>query len=224
MKTLVRIYSASCLIVVAFFAFFLIPWGLLPFSDAVNIMLVGAVILGLVAYYVLYFYRREGFEFGWFLANKGGFWAIVLGAIGFAALVCGTLLAIWPDLYVPAFEQGALPFGILTVSLFWLALIFMFGFITFGLLGNVVAHFKLRQFVDGFLLSLLAAFCLFLTAVFFSLFVEVINDIAIRIPSDYQWNATLIFAAFLAAIALVNGMRQRPENLIENDQSPSETS
>jgi len=154
MKTLLRIYSASCVIVLGFFAFFMIPWGILPFSDAVNIMIVGAVLLALVAFYFFYFYRRDGMDLGWFLANRGGLWAIPIAVLGLAALICGTLLFIWPEIYVPAFEQGALPFGIAIVSLFWLALINMFAYLTFDLTAKTTAYIRMAQlslaFIYGF--------------------------------------------------------------------------
>lgn len=210
MKTLLKIYSASCLIVLGFFAFFLIPWGLLPFSDAANIITVGAVMVGLSAYYVGYFYRREGLDIGWFLANRGGFWALIVAGIGLVAIFCGSLLYFLPDLYVPVFEQGALPFGVAIVSLFWLALIFMFAYLTFGMVARATAQLRLFRFADMTVNGLLAFMCLGLAGLFFSLFVEVINDIAIRISTTSQRSATWIFIGTLAVAGIVYGIWERP--------------
>ena len=210
MKTLLRIYSASCVTVLGFFAFFMIPWGILPFSDGVNLMDVGGVLQGLVAFNFFYFYRREGMDLGWFLANRGGLWATAIAVLGLAALLCGTLLFIWPEMYVPAFEQGALPFGIATVSLFWMALICMFGYLSFGMTAKTTAYIRMSQFSVAFIYGLIAVFCLFLAAVFFSLYLEVINDIAIRISVPIQWNMIWIFTGLLFAAGIVYGFWKPP--------------
>ena len=222
MKILLRIYSASCVIVLGFFAFFLIPWGLLPFSDAVNIITVGAVLLGLAAFYIQYFYRREGIDLGWFLANRGDLWAIAVGVLGLVAIFCGSLLYIWPELYVPAFEQGALPFGIAIVSLFWLALIFMFGYLSVGMVARVTAHIRRFAPIDAVLNALIAFVCLGLAGVFFSLFLEVINDIAIRISDGAQWKAIWIFAGSLLVSGIAYGVWESPLKFIEDDKTVEE--
>ena len=210
MKTLLKIYSASCLIVLGFFTFFLIPWGLLPFSDAANIVTVGAVLFGLSSFYIVYFYRREGLEFGWFLANRGGFWATTSAVLGLVTILCGTLLYFWPELYVPAFEQGALPFGIAIVSLFWLALIFMFGYLSIGMVARMTAYARLLRFSDVFVNALIGLVCIGLAGLFFSLFLEVINDIAIRISISIQWKAIWIFVGALILAGMVYGFWEKP--------------
>jgi hypothetical protein len=219
MKTLLRIYSASCIIVLGFFAFFMVPWGILPVSDAVNIMTAGAVLLALVAYYFFYFYRREGMDLGWFLANRGGIWAIAVAVLGLAGLVCGTLLFIWPEMYIPAFEQGALPFGIAIVSLFWLALINMFAYLTFGLTAKTTAYVRLSQFTISLIYALIAIFCLFLAALFLSLYLEVINDIAIRISVPVQWNMIWIFTGLLLAAGIIHGFWKPPLCFLKNEET-----
>lgn len=210
MKTLLRIYSASCIVVSAFFIFFLIPWGLLPFSEAVNVIVVGSAITAFVVFYVIYFYRREGFELGWFLAHRAGFWVMTVGAIGLVLLLCGTLLFVSPELFVPAFEQGALPFGIAIVSLFWLALIFMFAYLTLGMIARVTACVRVFRFGESIINALIAIVCLALAGVFFSLFLEVINDIAIRISVPLQWNAIWIFTGLLIVAGVIHGFWENP--------------
>ncbi len=218
MKTLLKIYSASCVIVFAFFAFFLVPWGLLPFSDAVNVLVVGGTLVGLSAFYILYFYRREGIEFGWFLANKGGFWAITVGGIGLVLLLCGTLLFASPELFVPAFEHGALPFGLAIVSLFWLALIFMFAYLSFGMIARVTANVRIYRFIEAGINSLIALVCIGLAGVFFSLFLEVINDIAIRISVENQWRAIWVFIGLLVASGVVYGFWKEPSYFLDENK------
>jgi hypothetical protein len=219
MKTLLKFYSASCLIVVGFFTFFLIPWGLLPFSDTINIMVVGGGIVSLTAFYIAYLYRREGFELGWFLANRGGFWVITIGVLGLVIFFCGTLLFVSPNLFVPAFEQGALPFGVAIVSLFWLALIFMFAYLTFGMVARVTACVRMFLLVESLINALIALVCLGLSGVFFSLFLEVINDIAIRISVPVQWKAIWIFVGLLIAAGIIHGLREKPSYFLEEKGS-----
>jgi hypothetical protein len=222
MKTLLKIYSASCLIVLGFFTFFLIPWGLLPFSDAANIMAVGAVLVGLSSFYIVYFYRREGPDFGWFIANRGGFWAATVAGIGLVALFCGALLFFWPELYVPTFEQGALPFGIAIVSLFWLALIFMFGYLSTGMIARVTANVRLFRIADVFINALVALICLTLAGLFFSLFLEVINDVAIRISTSIQWKAIWVFVGVLISSGIAFGIWKKPSYFDSEDSDETE--
>lgn len=219
MKTLLKIYSASCILVVAFFVFFSIPWGILPFSDAVNAIIIGSLFVGLAAFYIFYFYKREGVEFGWFLANRGGFWAITVILIGLTIVLCGTLLYVSPELFVPAFEQGALPFGIAIASLFWLALIFMFAYLTVGMMAKTTANVREFQFIEALINALIGFVCLGLAGVFFSLFLEVINDIAIRISVSIQWKMIWIFVGLVALAGIVYGIIEKTSRLVERDES-----
>lgn len=216
MKLLLRIYSASCLIVVGFFGFFLIPWESLPFSGGAIAVAVGGTLFAIPAFYIIYVHRREGLELGWFLANRGGFWAITAGILGFVVLLCGTLLSVSPELFVPAFEQGSLPFRIVLVSLFWWALIFMFGYLTFMMTAKTTAHARLFRFVDVLTNGAIMLVCLGLAGVFFSLFLEVINDIAFKILIPNQWSAIWIFVGSLIAAGVIYGVIKKPSFFVEN--------
>ena len=219
MKILLKIYLASCLIVVGFFTFFLIPWGLLPFSDAVNLMVVGGVVFAIPAAMAAYTIKREGFDLGWLLANRGGFWIVTAAVLGLVVFGCGTLLFVSPELFVPAFEQGALPFGIALVSLFWLALIFMFGYFAFRVLSEAAAYTRVLRFGSAFGGLALGLFCLGLAAVFVSLYLEVLNDILIRISEGSRSAATWTFAFVLFAISLAVGVIRKPEELLDDIES-----
>lgn len=205
MKTLIRIYFASCLIVVGFFVFFSIPWGLLPFSDAVDVMLVGSVITAGAFAIIVYLYRSKGFEFGHFIAH-GGFWVIVAILFGLLTLLCGTLLFAAPDLFEPAFEQGALPIGMLIVSLFWMALIFLVGFLAFLSISAAVPQIRDLNFKESLFSLAIGLFCLFLTGAFFSLYLDVLNDNLIRMSEDFRSNAVWTSAGLLAGAAALHGL------------------
>jgi hypothetical protein len=222
MKTLVKIYTASCLVVLGFFVVLHLPWGLLPFSDGLNITLVGAAFVVFVAFYIYYFYRREGFEFRWFLANRGGFWMVGLGIIGLVLICLGFVVIVAPQYFVPALEQGALPFGIVIVSMFWLALIYMFGYLTVGMTARVVASLRVLSLGDAAVNLLIGLVCLGLSALFFSLFLEVLNDIFIRIGIDHQWTAIWIFVGAIVAAGVVYGVWKEPSYHL-NDEEASES-
>ena len=222
MKTLVKIYIASCLVVFGFFFVLHLPWGLLPFSDGVNIALVGALLVAFAAYYIFYFYRREGFELGWFLANRGGFWIITLGILGVVIMGCGVVVIVAPQYFVPAFEQGALPFGIALVSLFWMALIYMFGYLAVGMVARVVANLRLLKVVEAVINALIALVCLGLGGVFFSLFLEVLNDILMRIGIDNQWTAIWVFVAAVVIAGVVYGIWKEPSYHLDDKEASAE--
>jgi len=220
MKTLGKVYAASCLVVLGFFVVLQLPWGLLPFSDGANIALVGALLVALAAYYIFYFYRREGFEFGWFLANRGGLWVLAIAILGLVMIVCGGAIYVAPEYFVPAFAQGALPFGIALVSLFWLALIYMFGYLSIGMVARVVANVRLFKFIEAGIYGLIALVCLGLAVLFFSLFLEVLNDILVRIAVAAQWTTIWIFVTSVVVAGIVYGIWKEPSyHLGDNNSS-----
>lgn len=225
MKTLFKIYTASCLVVLGFFVVLHLPWGLLPFSDGVNITIVGASLLAFVASYIYHFYRLEGFELGWFLANRAGFWVLGLGVIGLTILFCGVLVLAAPQYFIPTFEQGALPFGIALVSMFWLALIYMFGYLTIGMVARVVASLRLIKIADAAVNGLIALVCLGLAGLFCSLFLEVLNDILMRIGVENQWTAIWIFVAGSILAGVVFGVWKDPSYHLDdgNNSTPEES-
>lgn len=206
MKVLLKLYSIASIVVVAFFVFFSVPWGILPFSDAVDLILVGAFLVGCAGFYTIYLYRREGFEFGWFLLFRGGLWVISVASVGIAALVVGGLLLIWPELFANVLEQGALPFGILLVSLFWLALIFLLAYPAFGMIAMAAAYAREFKFVEMATHMMIALVCTALAAVFLSLFLEVLNDIFIRISTPAQWRLIWTFVGLLSSTGISRGL------------------
>jgi hypothetical protein len=219
MRTLVKIYSASCLVVLGFFVVLQLPWELLPFSDGVNIALVGALLASFAAYYIFYFYRREGFELGWFLANRGGFWILAIAILGLVMTVCGGVVYVAPEYFVPAFAQGALPFGIAIVSLFWMALIYMFAYLSIGMVARVIANLRLFKFIEAGIYGLITLVCLGLAGLFFSLFLEVLNDILMRIAIANQWTAIWIFIAGVVLAGAVYGVWKEPSYHLDDDNS-----
>ncbi len=221
MKTLIKLYSAASIVVVAFFVFFMVPWGILPFSDAMDLIMVGSVFAGFAALYTLYISRREGFEFGWFLTFRGGFWVITAACLGLAMLACGALLFVWPELFTPAIERGAMPFGIMLVSLFWLALIMLMAYPAFGMAAKAAACARRLKFGESAAHALIALVCAALATVFFSLFLEVLNDILIPVPVSAQWKAIWVFFGLLLGLGVVYGLWGGPKFVLETEKEAS---
>ena len=57
---------------------------------------------------------------------------------------------------------------------------------------------------------------------FFSLFLEVINDIAIRISISIQWNAIWIFVGSMLSAGIIYGLRKNPDQLLKDDEAAEE--
>jgi hypothetical protein len=219
MRTLGKIYAASCLIVLGFFVVLHLPWELLPFSDGANIALVGALLVAFAAYYIFYFYRREGFELGWFLVNRRGLWIVAIAILGLVMVTCGLVIYGAPQYFVPAFEQGALPFGIALVSLFWMALIYTFGYLAIGMVARVVANVRLLKFIEAAINTVIALVCLGLAGVFFSLFLEVLNDILMRIGVASQWTAIWVFVGAVVIVGVIYGISKEPSYHLDDEQT-----
>ncbi len=198
--------------------FFMIPFEALPFSSAVTAMLFGGTILAIIAAYVFWIHKSEGFEFGWFLANRGGFWKITLAFFGLLVFLGGLMLFLVPQTVEPAFESGAMPVASVLVVLFWLALIFMFGFLSFAMIARATAlvrTIQIKKFLGSFVV---AAICLVMAAVFFSLFVEVINDIFIPISVSAQWTAIWVFVGALVVTGIAHGSWEEVSYYLEDDE------
>jgi hypothetical protein len=198
MKVLLRLYSASCLAITGFFCFFLIPVESLLFAPSVTAILVGGLLMALTGGYFARMFFSNTFEFGWFLANKHGFWVIIGICLGFMIFLSGLLMYIAPDAVEPAFERGAWPVAGMLVILFWFSLIFMFGFLSFSVVGQCVAFARIRRIKSAFGTLALAVVCLAMTTLFVSLFLEVVNDVFIRVSDSTQWAIIWLFAALVS--------------------------
>lgn len=219
MKILIKIYMASCLIFLAFVSFFAIPIESMGLSPSALAIAVGGVVLAILGLYVWRLHRREGFEFGWFLANRGGFWIICAAAFGLLLFVSGSLARIAPDAVVPAFERGAMPVAAVLVVIFWLALIYMFTFLSVPMFGDMAAKLKSGMIAKGIGSVLLAAVCLGLAAVFFSLFAEVINDVFVRLSENTRSTALWAFAIVVAAAGVIDGLINDERYLENKDEA-----
>ena len=206
MKILVKIYLASCLIFLAFLSFFVVPVDTLGAAPSATAIVTGGIILAILALYIGLVHRREGIEFGWFLANRGGFWVICLAAFALLLFISGLLARIAPDAVVPAFERGAMPVAAVLVVVFWLALIYMFVFLAVPMFGDVATKMRAGMIKKALGSLGLGAICLGLAAVFFSLFTEVINDVFVRLSETARSSALWIFTFIVVAAGTIDGL------------------
>lgn len=217
MKILIKIYLASCLIFLAFLSFFAIPVDSLGASPSATAIVIGSIIITILGLYVWQILRFEGFEFGWFLANRGGFWVICLAAFGLLLIISGLLARIVPDAVVPAFERGAMPVAAVLVVVFWLALIYIFVFLAVPMFGDMAAKIRAGMFKRALGSLGLGAICLSLAAVFFSLFSEVINDVFVRLSETARSTALWVFVLAAAAAGVIDGLRNGRRYLEEDE-------
>lgn len=204
MKVLFKIYSICCFIFIAFLILFSIPFELIPFGGAVSSLLLGSGMAAIAGSYIYRLNKREGVEFGWFLAEKNGFWLVSAVAVGLALFLLGIVWFFAPYAVEPALESGSMPVAAALVILFWTALIFMFLYLTVFSYAQSVGYMRIKElksFVWGFAV---ATFCLALATLFCSLFLQVINDIFTTLLGRTQNIILLVFAlsAFLAGIVL----------------------
>lgn len=219
MKILIKIYMASCLIFLAFVSFFAIPLDSFGVSPSAMAIALGSALIVILGLYVWRIHQREGIEFGWFLANRGGFWVICIAAFGLLLLVGGSLARIVPDAVVPAFERGAMPVSAVLVVVFWLAMIYMFAFLAVPMFGDMAAKMRAGMIKKGLTSMLIAAICLGLAAVFFSLFTEVINDVFVRLSETARSTALWAFVVVAAAGGVFDGLRNGKRYMEEEESS-----
>lgn len=202
---LLKIYSASCVILAAFLLFFAIPLDSLGLSPSAMALIFGGAVLVIFGLYVWSIHRGEGFEFGWFLANRGGFWVICISGLALSLFVSGVLARVAPNVFVPVFERGAMPIASVFVVLFWLAIIYLFGYLAISMFGTSAAIARKRPIKNTLHSIALALVCLGLAVLFFSLFTDVINEEFMRLSETIQRIAFWIFAAFLVIVGVIDG-------------------
>lgn len=209
------------MILVGFLLFFMIPFEALPFSGAVTAMLLGGLVLAIMAAYTLRLRSKETFDFGHFLVARGGFWMITVTCFALLVFLSGLLICIAPQSVEPAFERGAMPVAAALAVLFWLALIFMFSFLTFQSAAHATALVKIGKIKKALGSAAITAVCLALAALFFSLFVEMINDTFVRLSARFQSFSLIIFSALVVVAGIVDGIARAPGDHLDAEEMKS---
>lgn len=225
MKVLLKIYSICCFIFIAFLILFSIPFESIPFGGAVSSLFVGSVMAAIPALYIYRLNKREGIEFGWFLAMRNGFWLVSACAVGFGLFLLGLVWLVAPHVIEPALERGSMPVAAMLVIMFWAALIFIFLFLAVFTCAQCVGYIRVKQFKRSAGTFAVAAVCLALAALFCSLFLEVINDIFITLSGTTQNTILLVFVIFAVLSGIVLGsLRNLGDLLPDEDLAGSNSS
>jgi hypothetical protein len=219
MRKILKLSVVCWGIVFAFFLFFLVPFETLSARGAaITAGAAGLIFLAGLALYIHRLRGREGFEFGWFLAQKHGLRLIFLAG---AALVLLAVSVLWfiapPHIWQPV-ENGAMPVAILLVLLFWFAIIFMF--LGFGVVcfAESAAYLRVKDFKWSAGSFALALFWLALGTGCCSLFLDVINDNFAAVSGRTRWWVLISVAAIAAVVGVgIGGFQTIDKILPENE-------
>jgi magnesium-transporting ATPase (P-type) len=207
----------------AFVLFFsVVPTTTSPTVVAAFSMLLGFGFLALLGFR----YRRlkkEGFEFGYFLAKQNGFWLLFLGFIGAALFLIGLVWLIAPQLIENSLEKSAMPFAAFLIVLFWFSLIFAFLGFALVCFSESVGYLRLKKIKWAAGSFAIAMFWLGLATVFCSLFLDVINDNFLQMSATTQNYILGAFALVATAIGLYAGRYRDLKELSSDDETMSDS-
>ncbi len=224
MKTVLKISLTCWWIVLSYGLFF----TFVPVSaDGVTGTTISIVIgSGLLAYAGFRLYRidKAGFESGWFLTQQHGLWLVFLLIAGCVLLILGVAWLVAPQRFELIFDRSAMPIAAAFVVLFWISLIFTFTAWSLACFSETVGYARINDYkwlIYGFLLGLLwlgfaSGFCL--------LFLEVINDIFVRISTSARHDIAIVFALVVMAIGLYAGRYEDLKALAADKADPEPTS
>jgi hypothetical protein len=206
MKTILGKLSLICWSFIGVFINCLLVASLIP-ADFVWIvsMVLGVAILAFVVYDLRKIYLREGFDFGYFLTIKKGYWRMLFGLIGLGLLSFGLFVTIFPNLANELGEKHWLKIAKVLVIFFWTALTLTFLSLEFIALSESTAFWRLKKKKDALGSFGLGMFMLLLALLFLSLFLEVINDIFFPLSATVQNWILGIFAVLSLVVGLLSG-------------------
>lgn len=217
-----RIVSKATLICWGFVCAFVIILSVIMVipSGAVWIVstLLGFALLALVGYSIFQIYKKEGFEFGWFLAVKKGYRHLFGGFIGLALFLFGILGIIVPQQTEQLAEMHAMKVAAVFVFLFWFALIFTFLGWALICFSESAGYLRLKKFKSSLGSFALGILMLLLALLFCSMFLDVINENFLSLSETVR-NRTYICVALLTiGVGLFAGMYEDLEKLAEENQ------
>jgi hypothetical protein len=166
---------------------------------AVVSIILGLIISVLIGFNLFRIYRREGFDFGWFFVVRKGYWRVLLALTGIFLLSIGLFAAIFPKLFDELGENYAMTAAKLLVALFWFALISTFLGWALICFSESVGYLRLRNYKGAFGGFVLALVWQLFSLLFSYLFLDVINEVFIKI-SVFAQNRTLIIITVLTII------------------------
>lgn len=212
-------------IVLAFLLFFgLFPYqAMSPVAIAVFCMSLGCGFLALLSSYIYRLHKKEGFEFGWFLARRNGFWLSFFGAVGLMMFLIGGIWLLAPPPAALQLEaEVAMPFAAFLAVLFWFALIFTFLGFAVVCYAESAGYVRIKNFKSAAGGFALATFWLALATLFCSLFLEVINDNFLELSGMTQRITLVSFALVVIIIGLCAGRYEDMEKLLPGENVENE--
>lgn len=211
--------SLMCWVIVLSFGVFfaLVPDSADRFTGPVVALVMG---VGFAVYAAEKFYqvRREGFDIGWFFAEQSGLWVIFTAAAAVILLFLGVVWLAAPQRFELLLDKHAMPAAAGLVVLFWLSLISIFLSWALVCLSQTIGYARLRDLrwmAGSFLIGVM---WIGFSAVFCSLFLDVINDVFVRMSLQTRRYILAGFALVATAAGLASGMVIDPKPLDAEDK------
>lgn len=197
MSNLLAKFSLICWGFVLSFVAFLIVMSVIPASIIWLVSaIIGFLILVLLGYNLWKIHLREGFDLGWFLTVKKGYWRMLLGVFGVALFLVGLLGITFPQVTDDFAEKYVMTFAKVLAILFWVALTSTFLSWSLICFSETTVHWRIGKAKSG-LASFGVGFLWLLFAVLFlSLFLELINDVFFTLSSTTQNYIVSVFRRF----------------------------
>lgn len=190
-----------------------------PVAAATFSMLLGGGYLASLGLYIYRLNKREGFEFGRFLARRKGFWLIFFGIVGMAlfSIGCGWFLA--PQMLEQQLGKNAMPFAAILIILFWFSLILTF--LCFAVAGYAesIGYLRIRDFECSAGIFATATFSLGLSTLSCWLFLGVINDTLLSLSESIQHIILCLFALAVLTLGIFAGRYQDLEKLLSKKEN-----
>ena len=121
MSRLILQFGMICWSFVFLFVVFLLFASLIPTSAILYVSAIfGALIVGLIGFNLRKIHAKEGFDFGWFLAVKKGYWQLLAGLFGLGLLSIGLFGLVFPQVGNELGERHAMKVAYLLAVLFGL--------------------------------------------------------------------------------------------------------
>lgn len=204
MSRFVLKFGIICWIFIKLFVAFLLLASLIPAAAFVYVStILGFGILAILAYHLRQIHLSEGFDLGWFLTVKKGYWRLLVGLFGLILFAAGMFGLIFPNLADELGEKHWLKFASVLVVLFWIALTSTFLSWSLVCFSQSVGSWRLGR--PGFGSFGLGFLWLLFAVLFLSLFLDVIDENFFRLSAVVQNWILGVFAVLSIIAGLVAG-------------------
>ncbi len=220
MNDILTKFSLICWGFIGVFIACLLVVSLIPADYIVVVSIIlGLAILALFVYDLRKIYLNEGFDFGWFLTIRKGYWRILLALVGLGLASVGLFAMIFPNLANELGEKHWLKFAKILVILFWTALTSTFLSWSLVCLSESTAYWRLKKGSKAMGSFGLGILWLLFAVLFLSLFLEVIDDIFFRLSAMAQNWILVLFAILSTAIGLWSGRFEDLEKFRKSEEA-----